>query len=145
MVCRLLVQICLEWNYSLHKGQWSSLLQIWLWLVNNGVLWNMVFLEWSRKESKNQLSGQTKIRQFCCHQYVKNDEIVIFAVAKLSWSTVCILAFKTKTSVLFLHTRCIKSVSGNFNVFFFYFNYCRVYRVYVFVKNVEICKRCEGA
>ena len=42
-VCYNLYQICLEWNDSLHKGQWSGMPQILLWLMNKGVLWNMGF------------------------------------------------------------------------------------------------------
>jgi hypothetical protein len=126
MVCQLLVQICLEWNYSLHKGQWYILLQIWLWLVNNGVLWNMVFPKWPRKESKNQLSWNI-VTILAVTNMFKMTKTPCLAVAKLTWSTVCRLAFKMKTNVLCLH----------------YFNYCRVLQVYVFVTNVEICKRSQ--
>jgi len=51
------ISLFMEWNYSFHKGQWSSLLQIWLWLVNNSVLWNMV-----------QYVQNDEVAKFCCRQ-----------------------------------------------------------------------------
>ena len=101
-------------------GLFQPCFQIWLWMVNSSVLWNMFSLEWPKKERKNQLSLRTKIHHFCCHQYIQNDKIVIFAVVKLSWSTVCRLAFKAKIKLLGLHTRCLKSVSGNFSIIFLF-------------------------
>jgi len=104
------------------------------------VLWNITFPEWPRKERNNHFPNRPKFHIFVVTYIFKITKSFIFAVAKLSWSTVWKLIYKAKTKVLGLHTRCLKSISV-----FFRFQLLSCFRVYVIVKTVKIWKRSEGA
>jgi len=137
MVYQLLVQICLEWNYSLNLvcfrfgyGWWITVC-FEVWFPPNGL----------EKKAKIIFPDRPKFASFCCKQYVQNDKIAKFFCVQIK-----LIPLKRR-QMCYVYTLDVKNQSARISAFSssFYFDYCRVFRVYVFVKNLEIRKRSGGA